>query len=126
MAHEYRSCIEACNACADACDHCATACLAEPDVASMARCIALDIDCASICRLAAGYMARGSELAQDLCGLCAQICETCGEECARFEMDHCKESAAACRRAAEECRRMAGDVSRTTSGRATGAPARHQ
>ena len=53
MTHqEFRECIDACNACAAACDNCATACLAEEDVKMMARCIALDIDCAQICRLA--------------------------------------------------------------------------
>jgi hypothetical protein len=113
MHDHYRSCIEACNACADACDHCATACLAEPDVKMMARCIALDIDCAAICRLAAGSMSRGSELAQSICGLCADVCEACGEECAKHDhMQHCRACAEACRRCAEECRRMAG-ASRT-------------
>jgi len=53
----YQSCIAACNACADACDHCSTACLKEPDVNMMARCIALDIGCAAVCRLAAACMA---------------------------------------------------------------------
>ena len=49
MTHEsMKSCIEACEACAGACDHCAPACLGEKDVAAMARCIALDIDCAAL------------------------------------------------------------------------------
>jgi hypothetical protein len=43
---------------------CATKCLQEPDVKRMARCIALDMDCAAICRLASGYMAPGSEFAK--------------------------------------------------------------
>jgi hypothetical protein len=117
MAHtQYAACIEACNACADACDHCATACLQEPDPKPMARCIALDVDCAAICRLAAGYMARGSELAGDICGFCAEVCEACGAECAKHDMQHCKECAEACRRCAEECRRMAA--------KAPGKPAR--
>jgi hypothetical protein len=107
MAHEiHEACIEACNACADACDHCAAACLREQDVHMQARCIALDIDCAAICRLAAGYMARGSEFAKALCAQCAEVCQACGEECAKHEMDHCRECAAACRRCADECRRM--------------------
>jgi hypothetical protein len=64
MAHEhFKSCIDACNDCALACDHCASACLKEKDVASMARCIQLDLDCAQACRLAVAYMARGSEFA---------------------------------------------------------------
>lgn len=82
MAHEhYTTCIEACNSCADACDHCATACLAEANPKPMARCIALDMDCAAICRMAAGFMARDSEFAESLCTLCAEICDACGAQC---------------------------------------------
>lgn len=108
MSHtEYASCIDACNACASACDHCAAACLQEPDPKPMARCIALDIDCAALCRLAAGYMARGSEFAQAVCALCAQVCEACSAECSQHRHDHCQACAQACRRCAEECRKMA-------------------
>ena len=103
----YASCIDACNACADACDHCAAACLAEDDPKAMARCIALDMDCAALCRLAAGFMARGSENAAATCALCAELCETCAGECATHDMDHCKACAQACQRCADECRRMA-------------------
>jgi hypothetical protein len=108
MAHtQYAACIEACNACADACDHCATACLHEANPKPMARCIALDMDCAAICRLAAGFMARDSEVAGEICASCAAVCEACGAECEKHEMQHCKDCAEACRRCAEECRRMA-------------------
>jgi hypothetical protein len=125
MAHSrYATCIEACNACADACDHCATACLQEANPKPMARCIALDMDCAAICRLAAGYMARGSELAGAICGSCAEVCEACGAECEKHPMEHCKQCAEACRRCAEECRRMAqkvpGKDARTGSGMRAG------
>lgn len=105
---QFKSCIDACNACAVACDRCAAACLQEADPKPMARCVALDIDCAAICRLAAGYMARGSEMAVHLCRVCAEVCNACGDECARFQMAHCQECAQACKRCAEECRRMAG------------------
>jgi len=108
MAHDnYRTCIDVCNSCADECDHCTAACLQESDPMMMARCIALDIDCAAICRLAAGMMARGSEFSGQVCWLCAEICEACGDECAKFQMDHCQSCAAACRRCAEECRKLA-------------------
>ena len=108
MAHErYTACIEACNACAEACDHCAIACLQEPDPKAMARCIALDIDCAEICRLASAFMSRGSEMAGVLCHACAEVCEACGAECGKHDMDHCKRCAEACRNCAQECRRMA-------------------
>jgi hypothetical protein len=109
MSHEqYQSCISACTACADACDHCATACLGEKDVGEMARCIQLDMDCAQLCRLAAGYMARGSEFAEEICQLCADICDACAEECARHKHDHCQKCAEACRACARECRSMSG------------------
>lgn len=104
--HQFKSCIDACYACAAACDHCATACLQEPDVKMMARCVALDMDCAQICRTAAACMASGSEFAKAVCALCADICQACGEECARHQMGHCQECAQACRRCADECRRM--------------------
>lgn len=108
MSHEnYKTCIDACYACAAACDHCAVSCLQEQDVKKMARCIQLDIDCAEICRLAAGYMARGSEFAKQFCSLCADICKACGDECAKHEPKHCQECAEACRLCAEECRKMA-------------------
>ncbi len=108
MAHQqYASCMDACNACADACDHCATACLQEDDVKMMARCIALDIDCAAICRMAAGFMARDSEFAKAVCAVCADVCQACGDECAKHQHPHCQECAQACRRCADECRRMA-------------------
>ena len=106
MTH-FTSCIEACNACAIACDTCAIGCLAEPDPKPMARCIALDIDCAAICRVAVGFMARHSEHVPAICATCADICESCGAECAKHPMAHCKACAEACRRCAEECRRMA-------------------
>lgn len=109
MAHErFQECIDACDACAAACDHCATACLSEDDVKMMARCIALDMDCAQICRLASAFMARGSEFAAALCRQCADVCQACGDECAKHQNDHCQRCAEACRRCAEVCRRMAG------------------
>ncbi len=44
-------------------------------------CIALDIDCAAVCRLAAATMARGNGFAQRFGALCAEICEECGQAC---------------------------------------------
>lgn len=104
----YTSCIEACNACADACDFCASACLKETNVQDMTKCIALDMDCAAICRLAAAFMSRGGDFAKDLCRTCAQVCQACGDECAKHDHDHCQACAKACHRCAEECREMAG------------------
>jgi hypothetical protein len=109
MSHEkFQSCIQACLDCAVACDHCADACLQEDNVKMMARCIALDRDCAKICYLAASYMASNSAFAHQICALCAEICDACGAECEKHAQmhDHCRECAEACRKCAEECRRM--------------------
>lgn len=125
MAHQqYASCIEACNQCAVACYHCATACLQEPDVKMMARCIELDIDCAEMCKLAVAAMSRGSEQAEAICALCADICETCGDECAKHQPDHCRQCADACRRCADECRRMSQQAG-TQASRGADAQAAH-
>lgn len=101
-------CMSACNRCADACDHCSVACLGEPDVAELARCIRMDMDCAAICRLTAGALARGSEWAEDIAPLCAEICAMCAEECEKHRHNHCKECAEACSDCAQICRDMAG------------------
>jgi hypothetical protein len=73
----------------------------------MAACIALDLDCAAICRMSASYMSRESRFAIRLCGLCAQVCEACAKECARHPEKHCQVCAKACRSCAEECKRIA-------------------
>lgn len=117
MAHEnMRSCIDACNECALDCDHCASACLGEENVKALARCIALDIDCAAVCRMAVAFMARGSEHAAAFCQLCAEICDACAQECERHaKMEHCRRCAESCRKCAEECRRMGGGGPRKQS-----------
>lgn len=123
MPHEsMQACIDACNECATACDHCASACLQEQDMKSLARCIALNVDCAEICRTAAAFMARGSEFAEAICAACADICDACGEECERHDMDHCRQCAAACRKCAGECRRMVGQRSGAGARKGSSAP----
>ena len=120
MSHQqFASCIEACNACATACDHCANACLDEKDPRAMARCIRLDMDCSAICRLASAAMARGSEQASAICGLCAQICDACADECGHHQMGHCQDCATACRRCAQACRGMGQNASSSATQGAT-------
>jgi hypothetical protein len=77
----FQDCIDACNRCAQACDNCAASCLREEDVKAMARCIALDMDCAQVCRTAAALMARGSDHAAALCRVCETVCRACAAEC---------------------------------------------
>lgn len=82
----------------------------------VARCIALDIDCAQICRTAASYMARGSEFSSEICKVCADVCDACADECSKHQMGHCQECAQACRRCADECRRMSSASSGSQQG----------
>ena len=101
------ACMRACNDCAVACLQCAMACLHEADPKPMARCIALDLECADICRLAVASMARGGEHMKAICALCAIACLGCAAECGKHNMDHCKHCAEACKRCAEACLAMA-------------------
>jgi hypothetical protein len=104
---KFNACIEACNACAVACNRCIASCLQETDVKMMVRCIALDMDCAQVCALAASAMSRGSEHSQAICALCADIGQSCADECAKHPMTHCQECAEACLKCVEACRKMA-------------------
>ncbi|MDP9917293.1 hypothetical protein J2W24_002944 [Variovorax boronicumulans] len=66
----------------------------------MARCIPLNLDCASLCTAAAEMMARNSENAGLACSLWAA-------ECASHEEAHCPRCADACRQCETECQRIA-------------------
>ncbi|MCG2585309.1 four-helix bundle copper-binding protein [Massilia sp. TS11] len=90
-------------ACAEACDRCAASCLREDDPAPMARCIAIDMDCAALCHLLAGMVARDSEFLGSAAVLCAMLCRVCAAECQQFEMDHCQACAKACEKCAAAC-----------------------
>ena len=105
--HTYKNCIDACLHCAAICNHCASSCTQEEDVKMMARFIQLDMECAAICYASAQLMSLGSDKAQEICRICADICEQCGNECARHQTEHCQECSRACSRCAEECRQMA-------------------
>jgi hypothetical protein len=107
MAREqFQDCIDACNAAAEACNACAVACLFQPNREDLARCVQLDMDCAEICRLAAAYTARDSELIGQIAWLTAEVCDTCADECERHSFDACRACARACRECAAECRNM--------------------
>ena len=103
----FLQCIEACQQCTTACDVCSVACLEENNVAEMARCIKLDMECAAICRTAVAAMARESEFCKAICQLCADICEACAAECRQHHHEHCQQCAQACENCAQACRTMA-------------------
>lgn len=96
--------LELLNRCAAACDHCAVACLQENDVHMLSRCISLDMDCASICQVAASLVARQSENLDAILDACAKVCEACAEECGKHShMEHCRQCAEACAACADAC-----------------------
>ncbi|QNN59622.1 four-helix bundle copper-binding protein [Diaphorobacter ruginosibacter] len=102
----YQSCIDACNSCAAACNACMAACLKEDDVKMLGRCIALDVDCAAICGLAADAMARESEMARHFCRICSEVCLACANECGQHSHTHCKRCADECKQCAKHCLEM--------------------
>ena len=107
LSQKESECLRLCNECAAACLQCASACLKEPEVTAMARCIALDMECADLCQLAAAAMARGDAHKKAVCSICADVCQSCGDECAKHAMDHCKKCADACKKCAESLHSMA-------------------
>lgn len=101
-------CLRACNECAAACLQCASGCINEAQPKPMANCIALDLECAEICRLAAASIARHGPQRDAICALCAQACLACSTECAKHDMEHCARCADACKRCADACNAMVG------------------
>lgn len=93
--------------CVAACNFCASACLKEDNVKMMTACIALDLDCADICKTTGILLARDSQHAKHLLKECVEICEACAAECGRHENDHCQACAKACRECAEACKAAA-------------------
>ena len=85
----------------------AAACLAAPDVEAMRACVALNIDCAQLCEVAAGGLARSSSVSGVTCLACSSVCSTCADECARHSNAHCQQCAAVCRTCAQLCAQMA-------------------
>lgn len=99
----YTDCIQACSACAIACETCAAACQREPDIEHLRTCMALNLDCIDLCRLAERLMQRESALVDEICRLCALACQACAEECAKHTHDHCQQCAEACQRCVAAC-----------------------
>jgi hypothetical protein len=102
--------LETLEACARACTICADACLAEEDVASLLRCIRLDLDCADVCAATARVLARQTSsdggVVRAQLEACLVACRTCAEECEQHaeHMEHCRLCAEACRSCERACR----------------------
>ena len=105
-------CVDACVACELACVACADACLGERELASLRKCIRLNLDCADVCGTTARVLSRlfdpDIELVRSQLEACARACATCGAECYRHagKHEHCKVCGDACRRCEAECRKL--------------------
>ncbi|MFC4004908.1 four-helix bundle copper-binding protein [Prauserella oleivorans] len=67
------------------------------------------LDCAEICKAAAGFILRASDLHTTVCDACAAACEHCATSCDQLSDDNfMPQCAEVCRRCAQACRRMAG------------------
>ncbi len=102
--------IDAAAECALVCTACADACLSEPDLARLADCIRLDLECAEICRLVARLLARPGRQDRDslerALDTCSRACRACAEECGRHDHEHCRICAEACLASADACETM--------------------
>lgn len=111
---ELAHCIDECTDCGLTCTICAQDCLQEPHVADLARCIALNTQCAEACRATAGMLVHAQVEASQVrrqVELCAAICRACAQECGRMQdMEHCRICAESCTRCADQCERVVGIV----------------
>ena len=105
---DLRRCIHECDDCHDACAAAVSHCLEMGGRHAAAAHIRLLLDCAEICRTAAGFMLRGSDLHRLTCGVCAQVCERCAASCEALRADDTMRACAEeCRLCAASCREMA-------------------
>jgi hypothetical protein len=100
--------IEALEDCANACTQCADACLSEQDLASLARCIRLNLDCADICTATGRVIFRQTESDANLARPLLEACASCADECERHasHMEHCRIYAESCRSCQTACQEL--------------------
>ena len=100
------ACIDACWTCVTACQYCMMANSKEKEIARMAKCMALTMECATVCSTLAQLIAMESFYAKQLLGICAELCSNCAEECYMHKLPHCQACAKACEACAIACRRL--------------------
>lgn len=106
---DVQQCIDDCLSCYRVCEQTLQHCLQKSGRHAAAEHIRWMADCAEICQVSAGFMLRGSDVHQHVCGVCAEICEGCARSCEEVnddpQMQRCIDECHAC---AESCRHMAG------------------
>ncbi|MBI2134269.1 four-helix bundle copper-binding protein [Candidatus Woesearchaeota archaeon] len=65
-------------------------------------------DCADLCLSTSSFIARDSELAEQIASLCAQACDSCAESCDALKDARMQDCAETCRRCSESCKELIG------------------
>lgn len=99
-----RECAQHCLNCYRIClDTVTSHCLERGGDHAEPRHVRLMLDCAELCRTAADFVIRHSEVHGQICRLCAQLCERCASECDAFADDRMRACAELCRECAASC-----------------------
>lgn len=79
--------IEVLEDCANTCTQCTDSCLSERDIALLAKCIRLNLDCGDVCVATGWVTSRQTEydanVTRALLEACIAACHSCGGECDR-------------------------------------------
>lgn len=104
----FKKATETCLACATACESYLDTCLGDDgNVGSQTEGIRKAMDCATICRVTATLLARGSGIATDQCRVCIEACLRCESECGRAHGAEAKDCARACNQCEDALRAIA-------------------
>jgi hypothetical protein len=107
--------IDACLSCLQACTSCADSDLAEPDVETMIRCVALCLNSADVCGVTARLLSRPAHceplVVHGLLHACVRSCTASAEECAKHadHHRHCAICERVCRQCVSACQALLDD-----------------
>jgi hypothetical protein len=111
-AKDVAAAIDACLSCLQSCTSCADADLAEEDLAELATCIALCLNCADVCDVTARLLSRPAHwqrfVIYRLLAACVRTCTESAEECHKHAHHH--RHCAICEQVCRECIRACNAV----------------
>jgi hypothetical protein len=104
---DMQTCVDDCQECWSMCTATVQHCLHKGGRHAEADHIRLLLDCADICKTAADFMLRGSDLHPQVCEICATVCDRCADSCDQMaDDDTMRDCSEVCRRCADSCRQM--------------------
>jgi hypothetical protein len=119
----HMECLDACTACSAVCNEMSHHCLMQVEKGSSdrehhSRAHQLAADCATICAVSAGLVARQSPLMDVGCTACAEACRRCADHCEKGQDSAAvmKECARICRECERTCREMVRAMSSDRTG----------